>query len=79
MPPDELVKKLTCTKGVTVQRVNSHWLYLFHVFKKNTQTHTPSPGVAQGVGHHPTNQKVTSLIPGQGTCLGCEPVPWLRE
>ena len=30
-------------------------------------------GVAQGVGNHPTDQKVTGLIPGQGACLGCEP------
>ena len=34
-------------------------------------------GVAQWVGHHPTNQKVTSLTPGQGTCLGYMPGPWL--
>ena len=27
-------------------------------------------GVAQGVGHHPANPKVTGLIPRQGTCLG---------
>ena len=27
--------------------------------------------VAQLVGHHPTKQKVTDSIPGQGTCLGC--------
>ena len=28
-------------------------------------------GVAQSVGHHPTKQKVASLIPGQGTRLAC--------
>ena len=28
-------------------------------------------GVAQLVGYHPTNQKVTGSIPGQGKCLGC--------
>ena len=28
-------------------------------------------GVAQWIEHQPVNQKVTSLIPGQGTCLGC--------
>ena len=27
--------------------------------------------VAQLVGHCPENRKVTSLIPSQGTCLGC--------
>ena len=28
-------------------------------------------GVAQWTGHCPANQKVASLIPSQGTCLGC--------
>ena len=28
-------------------------------------------GVAQVVGHHPAKQKVSGLIPTQGTCLGC--------
>ena len=27
--------------------------------------------------HHPTHQKVTGSIPGQGTCLGCGFNPWL--
>ena len=27
--------------------------------------------VAQLVGHHSANQKVSSLTPGQSTCLGC--------
>ena len=30
-------------------------------------------GVAQWIEHQPVNQKVTGLIPGQGTCLGCGP------
>ena len=34
-------------------------------------------GVAQWIEHWPPNQKVTSLIPSQGTCLGCRPGPWL--
>ena len=34
-------------------------------------------GVAQLVGHCPTNQKVASLILGQGTSLGGGPGPWL--
>ena len=34
-------------------------------------------GVAQWVGHCPTNPKVTSSIPGKGTRLGCGPGPWL--
>lgn len=33
MPPDELVKK-TRIKGATVQGVNSHWLELYHLLKK---------------------------------------------
>ena len=36
-------------------------------------------GVAQWVGRWPANQKVTSSIPTQGTCLGCGPGPWLGE
>ena len=35
------------------------------------------PGVAQWAGHHLANRKVTESIPGQGTCLGCGPGPWL--
>ena len=27
------------------------------------------------VEHRPAKQKVASLVPGQGTCLGCGPVP----
>ena len=34
-------------------------------------------GVAQWTEHHPANQKVAGLIPGQGTCLGCGPGPQL--
>ena len=34
-------------------------------------------GVAQLVGHRPKKPKVTSLIPSEGTCLGCGPVPGL--
>ena len=32
-------------------------------------------GVAQWIEHQPTNQRVIGSIPGQGTCLGCEPGP----
>ena len=31
--------------------------------------------VAQWIECRPTNQRVTSLIPTQGTCLGCGPGP----
>ena len=34
--------------------------------------------VAQWVGHHSANEKVTSSILSQGTCLDCGPVPLLR-
>ena len=30
-------------------------------------------GVAQWIESWPANQKVTGLIPSQGTCLGCRP------
>ena len=32
-------------------------------------------GVAQGIECWSANQRVDSLIPGQGTCLGCGPGP----
>ena len=35
-------------------------------------------GVAQWIERRPANQRVTGLIPSQGTCLGCRPVPQLR-
>ena len=28
------------------------------------------------VGCHPTKQTIAGLIPGKGTCLGCEFSPW---
>ena len=32
-------------------------------------------GLAQWIELEPGNQRVTGLIPSQGTCLGCEPGP----
>ena len=32
-------------------------------------------GVAQWIAHQPENTNVASLIPSQGTCLGCGMVP----
>ena len=32
-------------------------------------------GVVQWMECWPVNQKVTGLIPSQGTCLGCRPGP----
>ena len=34
-------------------------------------------GVASWVEGQHANQKVAGSIPGQGTCLGCGPGPWL--
>ena len=34
-------------------------------------------GVAQWIERRPTNQRVTGLVPSQGTCLGCGPGPQL--
>ena len=38
---------------------------------------TALAGVAQWIECWPANQKVTSSIPSQGTCLGCRPGPQL--
>ena len=32
-------------------------------------------GVAQWIEYRPMNQRVSGLIPSQGTCLGCWPGP----
>ena len=29
-------------------------------------------GIAKWIEHKPVNQRVASLIPSQGTCLGCQ-------
>ena len=34
--------------------------------------------VAQWIEHQPVKQKISSLIPCQGTCLGCRPRSQLR-
>ena len=59
-------------------------LLCFHHFYSSLwalQVEEPPPppaGVAQWVEHGPANQRVSSSIPSQGTCLGCGPGPWLR-
>ena len=35
-------------------------------------------GMAQGIEHQPVNQKVTSSIPSQNTCLDWAPGPQLE-
>ena len=45
---------------------------------KNKRAHALA-GVAQWVGHHPTKQEVTGLIPHQGTCPGWGFGPRLRH
>ena len=37
--------------------------------------HMALASVAQWIECYPANQRVTSLIPNQGTCLGCRPGP----
>ena len=45
----------------------------FKKFKKKKKR--ALAGVAQWIECGPTNQRVTSSIPSQGTCLGCGPGP----
>ena len=40
---------------------------------KLKQNKTALAGVAQCIKNRPVNQRVASLIPSQGTCLGCRP------
>ena len=42
---------------------------------KFRNTTTVLAGLAQWIEHQPVNQRVTGLIPSQGTCLGCKPGP----
>ena len=56
------------------------WLYCFQTKQTSEENYQEnmSPGQLDHlVGHHPANREVTSSIPGQGTCLGCRPGPWL--
>ena len=50
------------------------WIYVSFIKKKEKQA---VAGVGYWVECQPVNQKITSLIPGQGTCLGCRPGPQL--
>ena len=56
--------------GMRIQHLLSHILNRFVALA----------GMAQWIECWPANQKVTSLIPSQGTCLGCRPGPrWEKE
>ena len=55
-------------------------LYFPRSEKVLLRTEAPGPAsaaVAQWIEHWPVDQKVASLIPGQGTCLGCRAGPQL--
>ena len=45
---------------------------------KTNKKQTALAGVAQWIEHWPANQRVTSSIPSQGTCLDCRPGPRCR-
>ena len=47
------------------------------IFLVDEESMSALAGVAPWTEHKPENQKVTGLIPGQGTCLGCRPGPRL--
>ena len=47
--------------------------------KENKKNTLALAGVAQWIECWPANQRVTSSIPSQGTCLACGPGPWGGE
>ena len=55
----------------------TYCLFLGENWKKNKNVEVALTGVAQWVGHHPTNRKFSGSIPGHSTCLGCGPGPQL--
>ena len=64
-----------------VGEINQHLLIAYYILGTMLGTlgiqkklRTPA-GVAQWIECWPMNQKVASLIPSQGTCLGCGPDP----
>ena len=58
-----------CLKGGTKQEAAFILLFFFKSSPKALG------GVAKWIECQPANQRVTSLIPSQGTCLGCRPGP----
>ena len=57
--------------------IRDHGSYIFfqhHIISVKNKILSMA-GVAQWIEHMPANQRVTSLIPSQGTCLGCRSGP----
>ena len=52
-----------------------HAICFIDVHKLNKHLFLPLAGVVQWIEHGPLNQRVASLIPSQGTFLGCRTVP----
>ena len=72
--PQALRGFLCTTFDYTSVDTHNTWLY-----KDLYQCHHTAAHVAQVVGHCSGNQKVASLTPGQGTCLGSGLAPvWVR-
>ena len=51
------------------------WILAYIQIHQHIKHRIALTGVAQQIGHHPTDQKFTSLIPSQGTCLSSRPGP----
>ena len=51
-------------------------LPLRHLWPLRTNKQTALAGVAQWIECWPVNQRVSGLIPSEGTCLGCRFGPW---
>ena len=69
--------------GLKHQSATSHFqqnkhLYFFSDYKNNIHLYikiSALVGVAQWIEHWLAKQRVTSLIPSEGPCLGCRPNP----
>ena len=64
--------------GMIMDLFLSFQVLLLCVKIKDNNSYVALAGVAQLVGHHPTDPKVMGSIPSQGTCLGCRFGPQLR-
>ena len=68
---DLIIPNIFIISNILKQKRISKILYITYL-KSTRQALT---GVAQWIEHQPVNQRVTGLIPSQGTCLGCRPGP----